>query len=47
MIWIATTSVQRSGQPFEVGYGSLSLASEGSSDVTGTGLVVDGGYLAR
>jgi 3alpha(or 20beta)-hydroxysteroid dehydrogenase len=44
---IATTPMKRPGQPIEVAYGSLYLASDESSYVTGTELVIDGGYLAQ
>ena len=37
----------RMGQPLEVAQGILFLASDESSFVTGTELVVDGGYLAQ
>lgn len=44
---IASTPMQRGGQPIEVAYGCLFLASDEASFVTGTELVIDGGYLAR
>ena len=39
--------LNRIGQPREVAYAILFLASDEASFVTGTSLVVDGGYLAR
>jgi NAD(P)-dependent dehydrogenase (short-subunit alcohol dehydrogenase family) len=44
---IASTPMKRGGQPIEVAYGCLFLASDESSYVTGAELVVDGGYLAQ
>ncbi|MDF7774064.1 SDR family oxidoreductase [Sphingomonas sp. AOB5] len=44
---IEATPMRRGGQPSEVAYGCLYLASDESSYVTGTELVIDGGYLAR
>lgn len=44
---IAATPMKRGGQPIEVAYGCLFLASDESSYVTGTELVIDGGYLAQ
>lgn len=44
---IAATPMKRAGKPMEVAYGCLFLASEESSYVTGTELVIDGGYLAQ
>lgn len=44
---IASTPMKRGGQPIDVAYGCLYLASEESSYVTGTELVIDGGYLAQ
>jgi len=44
---IADTPMKRGGQPIEVAYGCLFLASDESSYVTGTELAIDGGYLAR
>ncbi|HEY4175550.1 MAG TPA: SDR family oxidoreductase [Kofleriaceae bacterium] len=44
---IAATPMKRGGTPMEIAYGCLYLASEESSFVTGTELVIDGGYLAQ
>lgn len=46
-LMIATTPMHRCGQPIEVAYGCLYLASDESGYVTGTELVIDGGYLAQ
>src|SRR5580704_1924223 len=43
---IAGTVLNRPGQPIETAYAALFLASDEASYVTGTSLVVDGGYLA-
>lgn len=44
---IGATPMKRGGRPIEVAYGALFLASDESSYVTGTELVIDGGYLAQ
>jgi NAD(P)-dependent dehydrogenase (short-subunit alcohol dehydrogenase family) len=44
---IAATPMKRGGQPIEVAYGCLFLASDESSYITGIELVIDGGYLAQ
>lgn len=44
---IAATPMKRAGKPIEVAYGCLYLASDEASYVTGTELVIDGGYLAQ
>lgn len=44
---IAATPMKRGGKPIEIAYGCLFLASEEASYVTGTELVIDGGYLAQ
>jgi 3alpha(or 20beta)-hydroxysteroid dehydrogenase len=44
---IAATPLGRAGRPEELAHACLFLASEESSFVTGSELVVDGGYLAQ
>jgi Enoyl-(Acyl carrier protein) reductase len=44
---IAMTPLRRIGKPIEVAYGVLFLASDEASFVTGTELVIDGGFIAQ
>ncbi len=44
---IARVPLGRTGQPDDVAYGVLYLASDESSFVTGSELVIDGGYIAQ
>ena len=44
---VAATPLRRIGNPIEVAYGVLFLASDEASFVTGTELVIDGGFIAQ
>jgi len=44
---VRATPLRRLGKAIEVAYGVLFLASDEASFITGTGLVIDGGFLAR
>ncbi len=44
---IALTPLRRLGQPIEVAHGVLFLASDEASFITGTELVIDGGFIAQ
>ena len=44
---VAQTPLGRFGEPEDIAYGVLNLASDESRFVTGTELVIDGGYLAQ
>lgn len=46
-VLIAATPLGRMGTPEEIAYGALFLASEESSFVTGSELVMDGGYTTQ
>ena len=43
---VAATPMRRMGKPIELANGLLFLASDEASFITGTELVIDGGYLA-
>jgi cyclopentanol dehydrogenase len=45
--WLATLAIGRFGRPEDIAFGALFLASDESSFVTGSELVIDGGYTAR
>ncbi|MFE3828084.1 SDR family NAD(P)-dependent oxidoreductase [Streptomyces sp. NPDC059092] len=44
---IASTPMGRGAEPLDIAYGCVYLASDESAYVTGTDLVIDGGFLAR
>jgi NAD(P)-dependent dehydrogenase (short-subunit alcohol dehydrogenase family) len=44
---VRLTPLRRIGKPVEVAYGVLFLASDEASFITGTELVIDGGFIAR
>jgi NAD(P)-dependent dehydrogenase (short-subunit alcohol dehydrogenase family) len=43
----AATPLRRLGEVMDVAYGVLFLASDEASFITGTELVIDGGYIAQ
>jgi len=43
----AMTPLRRIGKPIEVAYGVLFLASDEASAITGSELVIDGGFIAQ
>ncbi len=45
--WLGHTPLARWGKPEEVAYGVLFLASDESSFMTGSELVIDGGFTAQ
>jgi NAD(P)-dependent dehydrogenase (short-subunit alcohol dehydrogenase family) len=45
--WMELEPIGRFGRPDDIAYGALYLASDESAYVTGTELVIDGGYTAR
>src|SRR5579859_7418592 len=45
-VWMQMTPMARMGTPTEIAYAVLYLASDASSFVTGTDLIIDGGYTA-
>ena len=45
--WLDATPMQRPGEPDELGGAVVYLASDASSFVTGSVLVIDGGYVVR
>jgi NAD(P)-dependent dehydrogenase (short-subunit alcohol dehydrogenase family) len=44
---VGATPMKRLGRPVDIAYGCVYLASDESAFVTGTELVIDGGYLAQ
>ena len=44
---VAMTPLRRIGRPIEVAYGVLFLASDEAPFITGTELVIDGGFIAQ
>ena len=45
--WMSTVPMGHIGQTNEIAYGVLFLASDESSFMTGSELVIDGGYTAQ